>query len=588
MSRDERADGSGRIDILRRGLRSFVSNGRGNVAIIFGLASLPLLAFTGAAIDYGLATRLQVKLQAATDATALTLCQTPQTTTTPQLQSQAKTVMTGYMANATNLLVDTLAVTSAPRKITLTTHVNSRTFFPAFTGVSSPKVTATSQCATPLPKTFEIAMVLDNTGSMANSSGSQSKLQAAQEAAANFVDYVNTNDAFSSQSRIAIVPFAGAVAIDPAVSGTATASWVDTKGQSIYHWTNVAKSSLFASRLSIFNVLKNFSPSWGWAGCFESQPYPQNVQDGAPSTANTQAGWNSLYVPYFAPDEPGKGTTGLATWSSGARNAQTYVSYNSYIDDTGNCSSTATDFPTAESQACKYANVTNAKPTTSGPASLPNGPNFLCNSKPLQRLTSDTSTLKSLIASMVAAGSTNIHEGMIWGWRTLSPISVFGDGAAYSPSTSNAPTATSKVIILMTDGANSWPANAYTNYNGYTNYNQTLYFPDGYLTNADGSDPTPHMPPAYKNASNISTTTQQRNALDQLTLETCTNAKAAGISIYTIGFSVASDPIDNQGITLLQNCASNSKQAFVANDSTGLIGAFSQIAASIGALRISQ
>ena len=592
VSRGDRLMRSGRIGILRRWLRGFGSDRRGNVAMIFALASLPLLAFTGAAIDYGLATRLQVKLQASTDATALSLCQTPQATTTAQLQSQAQTVMAGYMINAINLVVDPLVITSNPRKITLITHSNSRTFFPAFTGVSSPKVNATSQCATPLPKTFEIAMVLDNTGSMAESSGSQTKLQAVQTAAANFVDYVKTNSAFATSSRISIVPFAAAVAIDPAVSGTATASWVDTKGLSAYHWTNVdqtsAKAAGFTSRLSIFTALKAVNASWGWAGCFEAQPYPASVQDGAPSTAATTAGYNSLYIPLFAPDEPGNGSSTYAAWnpSNNSAGSATNYSFNSYLNDSNGksgCSATSTSFATIEAQACKYSSPAGAQATTNNAyTGLPNGPNFQCVSKPLQRLTTDATALKTLITSMTAAGSTNIHDGVLWGWRTLSPLSVFADGAAYSPANSTSPTATNKVMILMTDGANTWPDNS------NNNYNQTLYFSHGYLTNADGSSPTPTMPTAYQTVSSISTTAQQRNALDQLTLETCTNAKTAGISVYTIGFSVASDPIDSQGITLLQNCASNSKQAFVANDATGLIGAFGQIAASIGALRISQ
>ena len=73
-----------------------------------------------------------------------------------------------------------------------------------------------------------------------------------------------------------------------------------------------------------------------------------------------------------------------------------------------------------------------------------------------------------------------------------------------------------------------------------------------------------------------------------MTQAACTNAKAAGISIYTIGFSVPSDPIDNQGIGLLKGCASAPSQAFVANDSSSLISAFNQIAQSIGALRLTQ
>ena len=77
--------------------------------------------------------------------------------------------------------------------------------------------------------------------------------------------------------------------------------------------------------------------------------------------------------------------------------------------------------------------------------------------------------------------------------------------------------------------------------------------------------------------------------IDGLFAEACTNAKAspANVSIYTIAFSIPGDPIDTTGQTLLQNCAS-SGQYFLANDSNGLIAAFSKIANSIGALRISQ
>ncbi len=585
-----------KMDLARRcraSLSRFRTSIDGNIAMIFALSSLPLLAFTGVAVDYGLATRLQTKLQAAADATALGLCQTPLATTTATLQTQAGIVSLDYMGATSGVMVDTLAVTSNPRKITLTTHIRSKTFFPKFTGVSVPLVSASSQCATPLPKTFEIALVLDNTGSMAESSGSQSKIQAVQQAASSFVDYVKSNGAFSTSSRIAIVPFAAAVAIDPSVSGTATASWVDTMGLSTYHWSNIdatiARRLGFTSRLSIFQALKNSNSSWAWAGCFETPPYPQNVQDGAPSTSNTQAGWNTLYVPLFAPDEPGAGNATYSCWSTNGStncnsNSIAAYTFNSYIDDTGAsslCSNAPTDFLMAERQPCKYATRTNAQPTSYGTyTGLPNGPNYQCVSKPLQRLTSDSTVLKNLISSMTAAGSTNIHDGMMWGWRTLSPISVFADGAPYSAANSTSPTATNKVMILMTDGTNTWPT---TNYNSYNGYSQ--YFTLGYIQNADGTTPSTRLPSGYQT---VTSATQQRNALDELTLEACTNAKAAGISIYTIGFSIPSDPIDSQGVTMLKNCATSSSQAFIANDSNSLIAAFGQIAASIGSLRISQ
>lgn len=549
--------------------RLFVRERSGNVAVLFALASVPLIAFTGAAIDYGFATRLQVKLQAANDATALSLCQTPTATLTPILQTQAQVTMGGYMGTMNSLVVDSLVVTTNPRKIALTSHASLINFFGNFLGRAGSSVTAKTQCGTPVPKTFEISLVLDNTGSMTESSGSQTKMQAVQTAASNFVTYVYNNASFAPNSRISIVPFAATVKLDPTIY--AVAPWVDTLGLSAYHWTNVDKTQAnalgFVSRLSLFNSLKTIDSSWGWGGCFESLPYPQNVQDGTPTNNN------SLYVPLFAPDEPGSGSSGYSTYGSGSN---TNYDFNSYIDDSNGsrtCSSSPSTFAAAENQACKYLSPKNAQVTSyNAYTGLPNGPNFQCVSKPLQRLTNNQTTLQTLISSLTAAGSTNIHEGLMWGWRTLSPISVFADGAAYSSTTTN------KVLILMTDGANSWPDNP------YLNYNQTQYFSQGYVLNADGSNPSPHLPPSQPYA----TTSDERNALDSLTLSGCTGAKAAGISVYTIGFSVPSDPIDTQGINMLQSCATNASQAYIANDSSSLINAFNQIATSIGALRLTQ
>ena len=540
--------------------------------MLFAFLSVPMLMLGGAAIDYGFATRLETKLQAATDATALLLCQTPLATPQADLNTLAVTTMAGAMGTA-NLVVDPLAITSNPRKITLTTHKLSTTFFGALTGTKRINPGAVAQCATPLPKTFEIALVLDNTGSMAESSGGQSKLKAVQVAAANFVDYVYTSAAFSSATKIAIVPFAGAVAVDP--TAYRYASWIDLNGASSYHWTNIIQSSPtpFKSRFDVFAKLQAVNRAWGWAGCLETLSYPLNVQDGAPSAANK----DSYYVPLLAPDEPGDATSQVAPFPVGSQYPTAY-SYNSYIDDrTGGSCQNSNSYNTALGQACKYVNPTDA--VSASPLGIPNGPNFGCTTQPLQRLTNSTSTLKTLINNMAPSGSTNIHEGFMWGWRTLSPNSVFADGQPYaSSSSSSSATTINKVIILMTDGTNSWSANPYAP-------TGSLYFAAAYFKNANGSTPNPRMPPKYQNIADANTA---RAALDALTAEACSNAKAVNISIYTIGFSIPSDPIDTAGQTLLKNCASTADQYFLANTSDDLIKAFQTIQASIGALRLTQ
>jgi len=56
---------------MRRLLSDFCSDQRGNVAMIFGLAAIPILGVMGVAVDYTRATNFRVVLQSAVDASAL-------------------------------------------------------------------------------------------------------------------------------------------------------------------------------------------------------------------------------------------------------------------------------------------------------------------------------------------------------------------------------------------------------------------------------------------------------------------------------------------------------------------------------------
>jgi hypothetical protein len=91
------------------------------------------------------------------------------------------------------------------------------------------------------------------------------------------------------------------------------------------------------------------------------------------------------------------------------------------------------------------------------------------------------------------------------------------------------------------------------------------------------------------------TQAEARLIVDELTLEACNNARAAGVDIYTIAFSVPADPIDAQGKQLLLSCAGKSGGAggntamyFDASDSTTLQTAFNSIGTSLSKLRLTQ
>src|SRR4051794_3883757 len=207
-----------------------------------------------------------------------------------------------------------------------------------------------------------------------------------------------------------------------------------------------------------------------------------------------------------------------------------------------------TDDQTLLTRVCKYKSAAITSTST-------NGPNGMCLSQPLLRLTASKPTLVAKINGLTANGDTNLHEGFIWGWRSLSPNEPLSDGKPYDTSGST----TQKIIVLMTDGYNNWSAAANTW--GLSNYEAP-----GYYTLANG-----RMPPTDQN---ITTAAQSRAALDELTSQACTNAKAKGIIIYTVGFSISSDPIDAQGQNLLQTCATDKAHAFIANDASSLIDAF--------------
>ena len=77
------------FSLLRNTLRNFRSARAGNVAIIFALATIPIIGGVGVAIDYSRANYVKAKMQSVLDATALMLSKEAATDTSSQLQANA-------------------------------------------------------------------------------------------------------------------------------------------------------------------------------------------------------------------------------------------------------------------------------------------------------------------------------------------------------------------------------------------------------------------------------------------------------------------------------------------------------------------
>ena len=74
---------------FRRTLSAFRVAQAGNVAITFAFASLPIIGFVGAAVDYSRANSVKAAMQTALDSTALMLAKEAASDTEDQLKTNA-------------------------------------------------------------------------------------------------------------------------------------------------------------------------------------------------------------------------------------------------------------------------------------------------------------------------------------------------------------------------------------------------------------------------------------------------------------------------------------------------------------------
>ncbi len=562
----------------------FSTDATASVAMIFGLALVPVMFMLGAAVDYARLSVTRSALQQANDAAALAVAvQLTQSTTTDQALKQAQVFLnsTPRLAKAT---VTKVSISQDRQTFCADAVVSVDQTFMKMAHIASFSTTAHS-CANlaggvDANTTYEIGLVLDNSGSMTNSTNGQTKIAALQTAANSFVDTMFSKA--PSKVSFSVVPFAGGVvAVDPTVSSNRTLSWIDTNGANSQHWVafggkSAANAAGFTSRFSIYSKLAQRNSQLDWRGCFEESAYPYNVDANSVTTSNVE----TLMVPYLAPDEPDS----------------SYYYNNSYLNDNGSsgwssynrtCSSTASGDWNKLTSVCKYKQTASLYGSF-GPSDF-YGPNQFCpdnTTQTLLQLSTTQSTIKNKINQLVANGNTNLHTGFMWGWRTISPGLPFGAGRAYNTQYNR------KIMVFMTDGYNNWGDQTSTvvgsDYEslGYYTYNGAANkrLPDG--SGGDGVNyQTALAASANSGSSYISTS---RKALDDLTLEACTKAKAAGIEVYTIGFSIPTDPIDAQGLALLKACATNSDHYFAATDASQLNAAFSQIGIGLGKLRLSQ
>lgn len=486
----------------------FVSDRRGNIAVTLALALIPIVTLAGGAIDVSRAYVVKARLTQALDAAGLAVAGTPGASET-KLKELAQHFFNANYPAAEIGVPGNLLVALGDNTVTLSVTADMQTVLLGIVGIDEMQVGAEIE-VTRESKGLEVVMVLDNTGSM----GSSGKIQALKTASRSMIDILFGDQAHPEKLMMGLVPFAAGVNVGTDFSE----DYMDMAGQSSIHDENFTPGT---NLWSLYNDIRNRS----WPGCVQTRPSPMDEEDTLPTRSNP----DSLWVPWFAPDEPDKSN---------------YYYVNDYLsDDTRNKAKE----DERQRNTSKYNNA--------WVSSSSKGPNDGCDMRPITPMTNDRNLLLDEIDAMQASGLTHIPVGLAWGWRVISPSAPFTEGKPYDDKEVN------KAIILLTDGENVLGTR--NNHNGsyYTAYG---YLSEGRLGTTNGWTAS--------------------NRLDEKTEQICENIKDTGVRLYTITFQVSSSSTRE----LMRDCATSPSLYFDSPSNEELTTVFQAIARDLSNLRLSR
>jgi Flp pilus assembly protein TadG len=247
---------AGLIDRAGRQVGRFRHHGGGNVTLIFALAAIPLVGAVAVAVDYSRGNSARTAMQAALDATALMIAKEAIDLKDNQVQQKATTYFKAQFtrSDVRNLKLSFDLTTNGPGDFTVVGEATAKmdTAMAQVLGYKKMDLRTTSQVRWGF-KALELALALDNTGSMA----SKNKMVELKAAVKLLLATLKKNSRVGGDTKIAIIPFSTVVNV-----GTefADASWIAYDG-------TITKAN--------------------WGGCVADRDKPNDVKDTAPGAAGT-------------------------------------------------------------------------------------------------------------------------------------------------------------------------------------------------------------------------------------------------------------------------------------------------------------
>ena len=396
------------LDRLCHALQKFRSAGSGNVIMTFSLAIVPIMAFVGAAVDYSRANSDKAAMQSAADATALALSKTAAGLTTQQISQQARDYFSSVFnrSDVSNIVITPTYTTSNGTQLVLTATGTVATTFMKIMGLSALNLNVTSTIKWGNSR-LRVALVLDNTGSMAQSS----KMTALKTAAKNLLTQLQNAATQNGDVYVSIVPFAKDVNVDPV---NFNQNWIKWSGSNDTWDENDGTCSKSGYTTQSACVAQGTCSKSGVSS--QSKCGTCSISSHTRQSSCTSNG----------------GTWTPATWTPATWTPDNHNTWTGCVMDRDQ------DYDT-----------TNDAPVTATPATLFPAEQYsaYCPT-PMMALSYSWTALSSKIDAMQPNGGTNQAIGLQWGYQSLTaaPFTIPPMDPNYKYQ---------QAIVLLTDGLNT-------------------------------------------------------------------------------------------------------------------------------------
>ncbi len=227
--------------------RRFLKNDRGSMGVVLGLGLVPIVAVMGLAVDYSNSVKAKYRLQQVLDSTATAIATDSDASLISQaaLQARAQTYAKGLSGG---LEVDNLQLSVAVTadEVTVAGSAQSKLAFGQIFGQDTREVSVSVTVMRGKMKNIELALVLDNTGSM-----NGQKIVELRKAVKGLVDFFEPRIEKAGDVKIAMVPFTNSVRVNR--------NWMP-------------------------NWMLRTSPPNNWSGCVQDRSAPYDITDQPPSS----------------------------------------------------------------------------------------------------------------------------------------------------------------------------------------------------------------------------------------------------------------------------------------------------------------